>query len=102
MSARAELRFRPLGPKASRPQSNPPFMRLAHLPRAQGSSRLVRRPAPFAASTPTRNGHCVTSLTISPPLARALAKRHYDQLTAVQTAVLAPAAQGRDLLVSAQ
>src|SRR5271156_6622446 len=38
----------------------------------------------------------------SPPLARALAERHYDQPTPVQTAVLAPEAAGRDLLVSAQ
>src|SRR6201996_5683987 len=38
----------------------------------------------------------------SPPLARALAERNYDQPTPVQTAVLADAAAGRDLLVSAQ
>ena len=38
----------------------------------------------------------------SPPLARALAERHYDQPTPVQTAVLADDAAGRDLLVSAQ
>ena len=38
----------------------------------------------------------------SPPLARALAERHYDQPTPVQTAVLADEAAGRDLLVSAQ
>ena len=44
----------------------------------------------------------MTSLTSSPPLARALAERNYDQLTPVQTAVLADAASGRDLLVSAQ
>jgi ATP-dependent RNA helicase DeaD len=44
----------------------------------------------------------VTSLTTSPPLARALAERNYDQLTPVQTAVLADDATGRDLLVSAQ
>jgi ATP-dependent RNA helicase DeaD len=44
----------------------------------------------------------VTSLTTSPPLARALAERNYDRLTPVQTAVLADAAAGRDLLVSAQ
>jgi ATP-dependent RNA helicase DeaD len=44
----------------------------------------------------------VTFLTASPPLARALAERNYDQLTAVQTAVLADAAADRDLLVSAQ
>jgi ATP-dependent RNA helicase DeaD len=38
----------------------------------------------------------------SPPLARALAERNYDSATPVQTAVLAEAAIGRDLLVSAQ
>jgi ATP-dependent RNA helicase DeaD len=37
-----------------------------------------------------------------PPLARALAERNFDRLTQVQTAVLADAADGRDLLVSAQ
>jgi ATP-dependent RNA helicase DeaD len=37
-----------------------------------------------------------------PPLARALAERNYDAPTPVQTAVLADAAVGRDLLVSAQ
>lgn len=36
------------------------------------------------------------------PLARALAQRGYTDLTAVQSAVLAPETQGRDLLVSAQ
>ena len=41
-------------------------------------------------------------MTTSPPLARALAARNYDSLTEVQTAVLAAAADGRDLLVSAQ
>jgi ATP-dependent RNA helicase DeaD len=44
----------------------------------------------------------VTFLTTSPPLARALAERNYDQPTQVQTAVLADNAVGRDLLVSAQ
>src|SRR5947199_10790499 len=44
----------------------------------------------------------VTSLTTSPPLARALAERNFDSLTPVQTAVLANDATGRDLLVSAQ
>jgi len=44
----------------------------------------------------------VTSLTTSPPLARALAERNFDSLTQVQTAVLANEAAGRDLLVSAQ
>jgi ATP-dependent RNA helicase DeaD len=44
----------------------------------------------------------VTFLLTSPPLARALAERNYHQPTPVQTAVLADAAAGRDLLVSAQ
>ncbi|QWG12866.1 DEAD/DEAH box helicase [Bradyrhizobium sediminis] len=44
----------------------------------------------------------MTFSTTIPPLARALAERNYDQLTAVQTAVLADQAGGRDLLVSAQ
>ncbi|WP_213739409.1 DEAD/DEAH box helicase [Bradyrhizobium sp. dw_411] len=44
----------------------------------------------------------MTFLTTSPPLARALAERNYDQPTQVQTAVLADNAVGRDLLVSAQ
>ena len=42
------------------------------------------------------------SLSASPPLARALAERNYDEPTPVQSAVLAPDAVGRDLLVSAQ
>jgi ATP-dependent RNA helicase DeaD len=44
----------------------------------------------------------VTFLSTHPPLARALAERNYDAPTPVQTAVLADAAAGRDLLVSAQ
>lgn len=44
----------------------------------------------------------MTFSTTSPPLARALAERNYASLTPVQTAVLADAAGGRDLLVSAQ
>lgn len=44
----------------------------------------------------------MTFSTTSLPLARALTERNYDQATAVQTAVLADAAAGRDLLVSAQ
>ena len=39
---------------------------------------------------------------IHPALARALTQRGYDELTAVQAAVLQPDATGRDLLVSAQ
>ena len=46
--------------------------------------------------------HLVKSLSASPPLARALAERNYDEPTPVQSAVLAPDAAGRDLLVSAQ
>ena len=44
----------------------------------------------------------MTFLTDSTPLARALAERNYTEPTPVQTAVLAEAAVGRDLLVSAQ
>lgn len=44
----------------------------------------------------------MTFLSTSPPLVRALAERNYDSATPVQTAVLADAAAGRDLLVSAQ
>ncbi len=39
---------------------------------------------------------------VTPALAEALEKRGYSELTPVQTAVLAPETQGRDLLVSAQ
>ncbi len=41
-------------------------------------------------------------LGIAAPLAAALAAKGYEKMTAVQTAVLAEDAQGRDLLVSAQ
>src|SRR6201990_1670108 len=51
---------------------------------------------------PTKVCHPVTFSTTPPPLARALAERNYDQLTPVQTAVLADTAADRDLLVSAQ
>ena len=44
----------------------------------------------------------MTFLTTPPPLARALTERNFDSPTPVQTAVLADAAAGRDLLVSAQ
>lgn len=40
--------------------------------------------------------------SIAPALARALAKKGYERLTEVQEAVLAPEADGADLLVSAQ
>lgn len=42
------------------------------------------------------------SISASPPLARALAERNYNDPTPVQKAVLAEEAAGRDLLVSAQ
>ena len=42
------------------------------------------------------------SISASPPLARALAERNYNDPTPVQKAVLAEEASGRDLLVSAQ
>ncbi len=44
----------------------------------------------------------MTDIDIAAPLAAALRDRGYDTLTAVQRAVLAPEAVGRDLLVSAQ
>lgn len=44
----------------------------------------------------------MTFLPKSPPLARALAERNYDQPTPVQSAVLAEAAADHDLLVSAR
>jgi ATP-dependent RNA helicase DeaD len=62
--------------------------------------RALRRFS-FMAATPTQ-GLNVKSLPASPPLARALAERNYHDATPVQTAVLAPEAMGRDLLVSAQ
>jgi ATP-dependent RNA helicase DeaD len=56
----------------------------------------------FRRQTPTKVGHLVTFMPTPPPLARALAERNYFSPTPVQTAVLAVAAAGRDLLVSAQ
>jgi ATP-dependent RNA helicase DeaD len=56
----------------------------------------------FRRQAPTKVFHPVTFLPTCPPLARALAERNYDAPTPVQTAVLADAAAGRDLLVSAQ
>ena len=44
----------------------------------------------------------VAFLPTRPPLARALAERDYREPTPVQTAVLTPDAEGRDLLVSAR
>jgi len=44
----------------------------------------------------------MTDLNIAAPLAAALAAKGYETLTPVQQAVLAPEAQGRDALVSAQ
>ena len=44
----------------------------------------------------------MTDHSVAAPLAAALHERGYDSLTDVQTAMLAPEAAGRDLLVSAQ
>jgi ATP-dependent RNA helicase DeaD len=44
----------------------------------------------------------MTLPTLPPPLAEALAARGYESLTPVQSAVLEPEAEGRDLVVSAQ
>ncbi|NUB46340.1 DEAD/DEAH box helicase [Fertoebacter nigrum] len=44
----------------------------------------------------------MTDMDIAAPLAAALAAKGYESLTPVQSAVLAPETQGRDLLVSAQ
>jgi ATP-dependent RNA helicase DeaD len=54
------------------------------------------------AATANQGFQPVTFLPTSPPLARALAERDYDEPTPVQVAVLADDAAGRDLLVSAQ
>jgi ATP-dependent RNA helicase DeaD len=62
------------------------------------SSHSARR----SAARPTKVFHLVSFPTTSPPLARALAERSYDQPTPVQIAVLAEEAVDRDLLVSAQ
>src|SRR5471030_158341 len=66
--------------------------------------RPIRSEALFNISTviTSKVGHFVTFPTTPAPLARALAERNYDAPTPVQTAVLADAAAGRDLLVSAQ
>jgi ATP-dependent RNA helicase DeaD len=68
----------------------------ASIPRVRG---LVQH---SVGNTAIRIGHFVTFPTTAAPLARALAERNYDSPTPVQTAVLADAAAGRDLLVSAQ
>src|SRR3954451_25187428 len=86
----------PLGVKSVQIKS--PRVRREHLPRTQASGRAARRSAP----RPTKVFHLVSFPTTSPPLARALAARNYDQPTPVQIAVLADAAADRDLLVSAQ
>jgi ATP-dependent RNA helicase DeaD len=57
---------------------------------------------PVSAVTANQGFHLVTFLPTSPPLARALAERNYDEPTPVQRAVLADDAAGCDLLVSAQ
>src|SRR5271155_4688384 len=49
-----------------------------------------------------RRGLILPFLTPPAALARALAERDYKDATPVQTAILQPEAEGRDLLVSAQ
>uniref|UniRef100_UPI0012E1293F DEAD/DEAH box helicase n=1 Tax=Sandarakinorhabdus oryzae TaxID=2675220 RepID=UPI0012E1293F len=44
----------------------------------------------------------MTIETLPAPLAQAIAQRGYEELTPVQSAVIAEEARGRDLLVSAQ
>src|ERR1700722_2241156 len=65
-------------------------------------SRRFEAPSNVPAPGVNQGSHPVTFSTTAPPLARALAERNYDSPTPVQTAVLADAAAGRDLLVSAQ
>jgi len=77
-------------------------MRPAHLTHGGSFDRLVRGVFNVSGASANESLIPVTSLTTSPPLARALAERNYQSLTPVQTAVLADDASGRDLLVSAQ
>jgi ATP-dependent RNA helicase DeaD len=51
---------------------------------------------------PKTGGLPLTETLIAPALQRALDERSYTELTPVQSAVIAPEAMGRDLLVSAQ
>ena len=57
---------------------------------------------PTSAPAPTAGAAPAAFPATSAPLARALAERDYNEPTPVQSAVLAPEAEGRDLLVSAQ
>lgn len=67
------------------------------------AARLISRRQRIGLRAFFRKDHPPMSFpTTHPALARALAAREYAQPTAVQTAVLEPEAQGRDLLVSAQ
>src|ERR1700730_15891591 len=94
-------RFGRFWPKGTPIQSNPQL-------RGRASARhgsfdpLGSRLRSMSWRRPTKAFNPVTFSTTSPSLAKALAERNYDQLTAVQTAVLADKAKGRDLLVSAQ
>src|SRR4029078_4852987 len=77
-------------------------MRPAHLTHGGSFARLVRGVFNVSGARANESLIPVTSLTTSPPLARALAERNYQSLTPVQTAVLADDASGRHLLGSAQ
>jgi ATP-dependent RNA helicase DeaD len=83
-------------------------MRLTHragrsIGASTSSQRSARDANHSAAAAPREKDFNVTLPdTIAPALAEALAARGYETLTAVQSAVLAPEAEGADLLVSAQ
>ena len=70
--------------------------------RCGAGSRNAKRGAAHRVTRTPRSGETMTDLHIPAPLAAALAGKGYDSLTAVQTAMLAPEAAGRDALVSAQ
>ena len=72
----------------------------ADLPAMIGAFARLGLKHPHFASAKGR--HFVTFLPANPQIARALAERSYTEATPVQAAVLADAAAGRDLLVSAQ
>ena len=68
----------------------------------RAKKKRVREPADRDASPAIDTTGSLDSVKINPALRRALAGRNFAELTPVQAAVLAEAATGRDLLVSAQ
>src|SRR5207248_3000649 len=95
-------RFGAVRPKAGGIHPIRRFHRGRPLSWARGLTRSVQLCSHPPAATANQGFQPVTFPPTSPPLARALAERNYDQLTPVQSAVLADDAAGRDLLVSAQ